>query len=473
MTASTNHFTTCGPLTATQPAAKAGSTGSKRSGERPWRRGLTGHLSAIGSGLAAIALAACSTGAGIATNGTNAAPGQATRITETQSPTTASLANTGPRTKVALLLPLSAQGQTAQIATGLKQAAELALFDRNSQQVQLSVKDTQGTADGATAAAQAAIADGAKIILGPLFSGNVAAVKPVAQAAGIPVIAFSNNAEVAGQGTYLLSFQAHQDVDRIVNYALSQGRRNFAALIPNDVRGQQLATLFRSRVEQGGGRVIALATYPPGANGMLEKAQELFETVSGTGENGAAAADGAAILPATTYASPIDAVFIPGGPEVLPTLDRIIRYTKVDTASVRLIGTGSWDFPSLSRYKSFAGGWYPSPAPSGWKQFAARYSQTYNSAPPRIATFAYDAVSLVATLTGQTNSANAATEALAPQRLTDPSGFAGVDGLIRLRGDGLSDRGLAIMEVSEAGSRVIDGPPRAFGTAARTQTASY
>ncbi|MEM7775445.1 MAG: penicillin-binding protein activator [Pseudomonadota bacterium] len=392
-----------------------------------------------------LALGGCSTSPGGSfSNGALSQPaGSPTDITKSTTAQPAGLSSGNRQSvKLALLLPTSASGQTAEIAKGLKQAAEMALFDRNAPNIKLLVKDTAGTPDGARKAAEAAVAAGADIIIGPLFARSVKTVKPVAAAAGLPVLAFSNDASVAGNGVYLLSFQAHQDVTRIIQYAASQGRRRFAALIPEDARGNQLAALFKASVQQVGGSVVAIETYPPGANGMLENSQRLFESA----------------VEADTIGEPIDAIFIPGGPETLPTLGPIIKYTKVDTTRIKLLGTGSWDFPTLSRQSSFVGGWFPAPDPRGWNSFSAKYSQTYGAAAPRIASLAYDAVSIAVTLSNSVGSGRKFTA----DRLTQAAGFAGTDGVLRLRPNGLLDRGLAIIEVDANGSRVIEPAPRTF-----------
>ena len=110
--------------------------------------------------------------------------------------------------KVALLVPLSAQGHAGMIGKSLKQAAELALFERDNPSLQLIVKDDKGTPEGAKAAAEEAIKGGAKLILGPLFAKSATAVAPVARQAGVPVIAFSTDRQVAGNGVYLLELPA-------------------------------------------------------------------------------------------------------------------------------------------------------------------------------------------------------------------------------------------------------------------------
>lgn len=350
-----------------------------------------------------------------------------------------------PSVKVALLLPLSAAGNTANVAKALKQAGELALFDFDNPNVTLLAKDTKGSAEGARAAAAAAVSEGVELIIGPLFSKSVAAAAPVARQAGIPVVAFSSDRKVAGNGVYLLSFLAGRDVPRIVDFAISRGKQRFAALIPQTAYGVIVEKSFRQAVTSRGGSIIALERFPPDANGMLEPAKRIAQL---------AQTKDPLITPQ------VDAIFIPTGPESMPTLAALIPYNEIDTTKIQLFGTGRWDYANIGKEKPLVGGWYPAPDPKGWRSFTQRYVKTYEKTPPRIASLAYDAVSLAVSL-----SANPPGQRYTPAQLSRPSGFAGVDGLFRLRPDGQSDRGLAVLEVQKFDSRVIDPAPSAFSTA--------
>ena len=347
----------------------------------------------------------------------------------------------GPKVKVALLLPTTAKGNTAQIALALKQAGELALFDFDNPAVILVAKDTKGTPEGARLAAEQAVNDGAELIVGPLFAKSVAAAAPVARQAGIPIIAFSSDRQVAGGGVYLLSFLAGADVGRIVSYAVSQGKRAFAALIPNSPYGNVVAQTFSNAVSQSGGQLVAIERYPLEANSMLEPARKIAEL-------------------AKSEPPQIDTIFIPAGPETLPTISALMPYFEIDTKTVKLLGTGRWDYAGIGREKPLIGGWLPGPDPKGWRAFTQRYVKTYGKTPPRLASLAYDAVSLAVSL-----SSNPPGSRFTPGQLTRASGFAGVDGLFRLRSDGTSERGLAILEVQRFGTRVVDPAPSVFGNA--------
>jgi len=136
--------------------------------------------------------------------------------------------------KVALILPLSAPGNAGATALSMRNAAEMALAEFSNPDIQLLVKDDGGTSGGAQQAAQQALAEGAEIILGPLFAVSVSAAAQVARARGVPVIAFSTDSTVAAPGVYLLSFLPESDVNRVIGYATQQGKRSFAALIPDN-----------------------------------------------------------------------------------------------------------------------------------------------------------------------------------------------------------------------------------------------
>src|SRR5947208_8036631 len=164
--------------------------------------------------------------------------------------------------KVALLLPLSAQGNAGPTALSLRNAAEMALAEFNNPDIQLLVKDDGGSAAGAQQAAQQALAEGAEIILGPLFAQAVGAAGQVARQRGIPVIAFSTDAGVAAPGVYLLSFLPESEVNRVVAYAAAQGKRSFAALIPDNAYGTVVQAALQQAVANHGGRVVVMERYP-------------------------------------------------------------------------------------------------------------------------------------------------------------------------------------------------------------------
>src|SRR5579883_1753493 len=163
--------------------------------------------------------------------------------------------------KVGLILPLSASGNAGAAGQAMRNAAEMALAEVGDANIALLAKDDGGTAQGAQLAAQQAIDEGAQIVLGPLFAHAVTSAKPIARGRGVPMIAFSTDSNVAAAGTYLLSFLPESDVDRVVDYATSQGKHSFIGVVPSSAYGSVVEGEFKQAVARRGGRVIALEHY--------------------------------------------------------------------------------------------------------------------------------------------------------------------------------------------------------------------
>lgn len=352
--------------------------------------------------------------------------------------------------KIAMLLPLSGGAELGTMAKAMKQAAEMALFERNNPYVQLIVKDDKGTPEGARDAASLALQEGAEIFTGPLLSASVTQTANIARPAQRSVLAFSNNTRVAGNGVYLMSFLVEQDIERIVSYTASQGKRRFAALIPDSAYGRLVETAFRGAVTRSGGSIDVLEVYPLKATGMLPHVKRVGETI--------AAAAGAG--------TPIDALFLPGGEETLPHLAPLLAYSGIESKTIKLIGTGAWDYPGIERNAAFAGGWYPGPDPAAWKDFAERFTRTFGSSPPRLASLAYDAVGLAISLSSAPHA-----ERFTAAGLTRSAPYIGVDGPTRFDAAGLPERSLAILEVQPFGAAMID-PPKPPGGPAQFSAAA-
>jgi ABC-type branched-subunit amino acid transport system substrate-binding protein len=372
---------------------------------------------------AATILAACATQLG---------DGAPTPQPGEQTPANASLGEG--QVRVGLILPLSGQGNAGVAAQSMKNAAEMALAEFKSPNIQLLVKDDGGTGQGAQGAAQQVISEGAEIIIGPLFAQSVSAVGQVARARNIPVIAFSTDASVAARGVYLLSFLPETDVRRIVDFAVSRGKRSFAALLPDNAYGTVVEAAFQQEVSRRGGRVLALEKYPLDANRMAEAAHRVGQA-----------------------ANQVDSIFIPDGADTVPQVVQSLAASGVNLKRVQLLGTGLWDDPRIFSTAALDGGWYAAPESTGFRNFSGRYRARYGQDPVRTATLAYDAVALVAALV-KTQGAQRFSEPV----LTNASGFAGIDGVFRFLPQGTNERGLAVLRVTPSGGQVVSPAPHSF-----------
>ena len=341
---------------------------------------------------------------------------------------------------VALLLPLS--GRASGVGLAMRNAAELALFEIADDAFVLSVHDTRSTPEGAAAAAATAIAGGARMIVGPLFAAEVSSVAPVARPSGVPVIAFSNDRAVAGDGVWVFGLLPAQQVDRVVLYASARGLNRFGALVPANPYGSTALQALHAAAGRTGGSVVATDTYPPGRGTENGPMVERFAGRIGARDGG------------TPY---VDAVLVPDGGAEIRNLAPLMAYHDIDNTKVRYLGSTLWNDPELGREPALAGGWFAAPSPETRRPFEQRYRSTFGNQPPGLASLAYDAVSLAAVMARQPGG-----PAYDAQSLTQPGGFAGVDGLFRLMPDGTNQRGLAVLRLTPRGIEIEDPAPASF-----------
>ena len=393
------------------------------------RRSLAGLTAAAG-----VLLAGCSG----SSNYFSSMPFSSAPQTPAGPPAPATILGTG-QVKAALILPLSANGNAGVAGQAMRNAAEMALAEFNSPNIQLLVKDDGGSTEGARAAAQQALDEGAEIIIGPLFAQSVSVVGQLARTRNIPVIAFSTDANVASHGVYLLSFLPESDVARIVQYAAGTGKRAYAALIPDNPYGTVVEAAFKQDVARRGGQIVALEHYPHDKAAMAAPVRNVAQA-----------------------ASRAEALFIPDGGDAVPDVVQLLAANGVNTKKIQLLGTGLWgDDPRIFQTSALDGGWFAAPDAAGYRNFAARYNARFKQPPVRTATLAYDAVALIAALVKTQNGQ----QRFSAEILTNPSGFSGIDGLFRFRADGTNERGLAVMRVTPQGAQVIAPAPRTFGGA--------
>jgi branched-chain amino acid transport system substrate-binding protein len=335
--------------------------------------------------------------------------------------------------RVGVILPLNASAPaTRALAQSMLKAAELALFDSGNANIMLIPADEGNSPADAAAAANRLLAQGAEVIVGPLFGSSVSAVAPIARDRGVPVLAFSTEKSVAGHGTYLISFLPENEVTRVVRYAAAQGHRQFAALVPANAYGDLAAAALDAAVTEAGGKTVAVEHFTPTAAG--------------------------AMTPAATIAkSGADAILIAQGGAMLRAIAPTLSLNGADKAHVQLLGTGLWDDDTLSREAGLEGGWYAAPAPNADSAFITKYRAAYGAAPSQLASLAYDAVALVALL-----SPGEPYHRFTAAALMDPNGFAGVTGVFRFRADGTSERGLAVLEMGADGPSVVSPAPTTF-----------
>lgn len=370
--------------------------------------------------------------------------------------------------RVALLLPLT--GPDAQIGKVMMDAAVMALFDVADTKLHLTPYDTQGTPQGAAKAAEQAMADGAQLVLGPLFSTSVEQVKPITRAYGVNLIGFSNNRLVAGDGAYLIGLMPREQIGRIVGYAAQQGVRRFATLVPETPYGEQVIEDLQDAVNRVGGVITKVQTYPADTRDLsaavrqladyharqviLERRKAALRRVgSAAAKRELAELDKLDTLGDLNY----DALLLPQNSAQLKIIASLLPFYDIDTAHVRLLGMTAWHNQDLASEQALIGAWYPAPQIEAQIQFNKRFSAMYGYEAPMLAMLAYDASALASVLGRAEGGPDFSAAAI-----TNPNGYAGTAGIFRFLANGQAQRSLAVMEVRKERVRILSPAPKTF-----------
>jgi ABC-type branched-subunit amino acid transport system substrate-binding protein len=336
--------------------------------------------------------------------------------------------------RVAVLLPFASTDPSVQRVTqALYNSIQMALFEMGARDVVLLPRDASGTDPREIAnVAEDAIRDGAIAVIGPLRAQQVAPVASEAAEVRAPVFAFSNDEAAAGQGAYLVSLTPHTEVERIVDWAVSQGVNRFAMIGPNNATGRAVETALREEAAERGALVVAAEFYSPNDSSPQEPARRV-----------------AMVVKAENTANPGKvAVLIPESGVQLRSVASLLPYVgDLNLREIKFIGTSLWNDPEVWRESALRNGAFPASDPVALADFERRYKAIFGEDAPRLASFGYDAGALVAKLASEGR--------LDAAMIQRPSGWGGVNGLFRFLPDGSVERGLVVRQIVDA-----NGEPR-------------
>lgn len=330
--------------------------------------------------------------------------------------------------RVALLLPVT--GPDADVGQSIANATALALADTKVTNIRMVTYDT---GLGVAAATQRAIADGNKLILGPLRGDNVIEVAQIARPAGVPIISFSNDVGVAGPNVFLLGHLPNQAIERVVLYAKLKGMNRFAGVVASNVYGQRAQSNLTTAVRAAGGILVGIQE----TNGTAASAEAAARRLSQMGA--------------------IDAVLVADSGRAAITTVPALRRGGLRTAKV--LGTDLWNIEgTLAGSPPIYGAWFASVSDTLYTQYATKYRARFGKAPLRLSSLGYDSVLLVARVARDWQPGTRFPVA----QLTDPQGFIGVDGAFRFNPNGLTDRMLEVQEVQAGKFVTVSAAPSQF-----------
>ncbi len=335
-------------------------------------------------------------------------------------------------TRAAVMLPFSHPNRRVRDeAQSMLGGIEMALFEKADENFLIMPLDTAGTPARTRERLEEALANGADFVLGPLFSANVQAIREQTRAAGVPLIAFSNDPAAGGSGAYLASLSVEEEVAQVVAYAGARGIDTFAFLGPRNDYGQRAERALRLGAARNGATVLTSQFYDPNNDAPVDEAQAIASQLRHEVEN---RPDRVALL-------------IPEEGVKLRAVAPLIPYYGVDVRKLKILGTSRWADPSLWREPTLAGAWFAAPPREDIEAFSQAYRRVYGRAPSDLASLGYDAAGVAILLSGQDEPALSA--------LTGRDGFRGLNGLFRFRIDGTAERSLPILEIDPAEGAVV------------------
>lgn len=349
--------------------------------------------------------------------------------TPTPQPSATSLPSDTTRHRVALLVPMA--GSTAEVGQSLANATTMALLDTNANNLRITTYDTSR---GAAAAARQAIADGNKLILGPLLADNVPSVQAAARPAGVPAIAFTNDSTVASADIFVLGHIPEQSIRRSIQYARSNGSNNFAALLPEGDYGQRSYSALQNSLRDYGGSLVAFERYARGNTSIVGAAQRLRQRGG------------------------YDTVLIADGARLAVQAAGQIRGQ--GASGTRLLGTELWSGESaITQTTTVNGALFSAVSDGRFRRFSESYEARFGTRPYRLATLGYDAVLLTLRIARDWRVGSD----FPVNQLYDRGGFLGVDGAFRFGRDGVAERALEVREVRGGEVIAVDEAPSSFG----------
>ena len=339
---------------------------------------------------------------------------------------------------VALLIPKSNE-KTAELAQSLENAAKLAVNDLENIKIDLRLYDTAGSTVIAAQAAQTAVEEGAKIILGPLFAEAANAVGLAVAGNGVNVLSFSNNASIAGGNVFLLGQTFENTAQRLIKFAESRGKRNAIIVHPTNIEGEFGKLAIEKAALETELNVASAQGFEFSREGVANAVPLVRAAVE--------IEDADLVLLTSTTAG------------ALGLLIQMLPEAGVDPNKIQYAGLARWDVPSQNlELMGAQGGWFTVPDQQLFSDFSARFESKFGMKPHHLASLSYDGIAAIGALI-----ASGKSDSFTKRALTQSAGFEGVDGIFRFLENGTNERGLAVAQVVDKQVEIIDPAPKSFG----------
>jgi ABC-type branched-subunit amino acid transport system substrate-binding protein len=340
--------------------------------------------------------------------------------------------------KIALLVPLS--GPNQNIGKAMLESAKLAVETINADHIKVIYYDTENKTSSINQAIDEAAAQGAKFIIGPLFSKETQEAIQVVRQHNIKMLSFSNNKkQLSGIGIYLFGFMVDEQVKRVIKYSIDQGYKEFSALLPSTQYGKLIAEEIRTYLIDHDLALTALEFYHNDKESIKHAATSVAIALKNAEK---------------TEESSKKALFIMDDIERLKKVVNELKSNGISKDNVRLLSNAQLE-DTTSNIEFLEGAWFAGARNEQHYHYEQQFKKKFGYKPPRIATLSYDAVALVSSLLVEQD---------IDAELTNPRGFIGIDGIFRFNNKGVVERELSVLEVAKDGFEVVEAAKQAFDT---------
>ena len=377
---------------------------------------------------------------------------------------------------IGVMLPL--QGQEKAVGQQILNGIEMALHLHGPDRLTIIPYDTQGRRFSALGVARQAISDNVDLVLGPLFSANVRAIRPLLARAGIPMLSFSNDLNLLEDNTtarqtgnpdlptpqkqFILGLNQNNEVEELLDQAIASGRKNFALIAPGDSFGLLVEGSMHYRLHtEPDAQFIRTAFYNNDEVNFQKPVQEIsnyeerhqayLDEVELLKESGITEEDEIEVLmnfQKTVGEVDFDAIIIVCySDNVLRTLAAQLEYYDVDPEKVQFLGMRHWQgFDGLNRENSLLNAWYTGFDRQRFNRFNTAFRRLYGRDATHFAAIGFDIMTIVSRYGRRQETLFAA--------LNRPEGFVGSLGAFRFTPQGSIDRKFTLYQIKRRGVRV-------------------
>jgi ABC-type branched-subunit amino acid transport system substrate-binding protein len=361
---------------------------------------------------------------------------------------------------MAVLVPLS--GQAESVGDAIRTSVETAVLKNAPQNLSVSFYDSNSGDLKETM--KTVLSTNPDIIIGPVFAEDTKIVRKN-KPSDLPVLSFTSDVTAIGNGVMTVGLVPTNGVEEIVKEIKIDNNKNFIIMAPDTSSGRLLAGTAKNAASIYDIPLIGIFYYDEQDTDSIKN---IAKDAAMHSARSAAHTEARKILSDiltnemltpieesnlnaqleklsktdTVGTVPYDAILFLGNGNDSKALASFLRYYNVGARDARFYGTSMWESPDITSDFTMSGSKFVG-LPSTNSEFANTYSQITGRAPNRFATFGYDAANLAIGMmySDKTNAAY----------LLDPSGYIGVDGLIRLKPSGDNERGLRIMQLNGTG----------------------